>query len=166
MKCAEKAKNSEKWAFLCRKRINKTFLVIGFQFLVISFRRRPINRERNCRMPPKIVRNKKNNYILYFCRFSETLLFDGKNSAMVKSDKFKISPSFLLFWNNLHISEGQYHHKRRRPVDWSGLCRCFHGLQLCWFDCWWQCDAGSRRHHEQWALRLLENLCGLNWRWS
>ena len=47
MKWAIKAKISEKWAFLSGMSLNKRILVIGFQFLVISFRGRPINKEKS-----------------------------------------------------------------------------------------------------------------------
>ena len=45
--------------FLCRLDLNKRILVIGFQFLVISFRGRPMNREKSCKNPPKIIKYKK-----------------------------------------------------------------------------------------------------------
>jgi len=60
--------------------LNKRILVIGFQFLVISFQGKPMDREKNCKKPPKNIKKKKNNYILDFCRFSEALLFNGCNS--------------------------------------------------------------------------------------
>ena len=47
MKWAKNAKNAEKSAFLSGMGLNKGFLVIGFQFLVISFRGRPINKEKS-----------------------------------------------------------------------------------------------------------------------
>jgi hypothetical protein len=39
-----------------------------------------MDREKNCKKPPKNIKKKKNNYILDFCRFSEALLFNGCNS--------------------------------------------------------------------------------------
>ena len=59
MKWAKKAKNAEKWAFLCRKRINKTFLVIGFQFLIICFRGKPINREKSWKFVDADIKNSR-----------------------------------------------------------------------------------------------------------
>ena len=80
MKWAEKTKISEKWAFLSGMCLNKGFLVESRKLKSESYCGRPMDRERNCKKSPKIIKKKKNNYILDFCRFSEALLFNGCNS--------------------------------------------------------------------------------------
>ena len=49
MKWAKKAKNGKNERFLSGLCANKAFLVISFEFLVLSFQERPMNMERKCK---------------------------------------------------------------------------------------------------------------------